>query len=550
MANQPMDRGRSFEFGVFRFSARGKQLTRNEIVVPLGSRALDILAFLLDHAGQTVGKDALMAAVWPDRVVEESNLTVHVSALRRVLEAGGVGAGFIHTDPGRGYRFAAPVVQRLIGETPVGDAPVGETKHTRANPVVEAPSPAAGDLAAASPRREKPSIAVLPFDNISSDSDQAYFADGMVEDIITELSRSRSLFVMSRNSSFTYRGKTIDIRQAAAELGVRYVLEGSVRRNASRVRVNAQLIDAETGGHVWAERYDRDVSDVFAVQDEITHAVTMAIGPAVAGAEQLRAARLHPENLGAWEAFHRGMWHLEQVDPESNTTARALFEQAIALDPRFGAPHAWVVHTYLNEIYVYYSRDNAEAVRLAECHGLRALALDPNDSAAHAALAWTAAAAGDLAGGLARSDRALAINPNNVEAHRCRASTLIWLGRMEEARDICQLCLRLSPRDVRSWISLHHLTMIGYLTRDYEAAVQAGLRVLDTKPTTVMPHRWLAAALGQLGRQTEAADVIRRATKMVAPWTFGEYARENGPWMAREQSDHLLEGLRRGGWTG
>jgi adenylate cyclase len=454
-----------------------------------------------------------------------------------VLEEAGGGTNFIHTDPGRGYRFAAPVVE----------TPIGETKAVRPNPVEETP---AGNLAPPPPRQEKPSIAALPFENMSSDPDQLYFADGMVEDIITELSRSSSLFVVSRNSSFTYRGKTLDIRQVAAELGVRYVLEGSVRRSASRVRVNAQLIDAETGGHVWAERYDRDLSDVFAVQDEITHAVTMAIGPAVAGAEQLRAARLHPGNLGAWEAFQRGMWQLDQFDPGSNTTARALFEQAIALDPRFAAPHAWIVHTYLNEIYAYFSRDNADAVRLAESHGLRAVALDPNDSAAHAALAWTAAAAGDAIGGLARADRALAINPNNVEAHRCRTSTLLWGGRLEEAREVARLCLRLSPRDARSWISLHHLTMIGYLQCDYEASAQAGLRCLDAKPASVMPHRWLAAALGQLGRRTEAADVMRRATEMVAPRSFEEYARESGPWMAREQSDHLLEGLRRAGWPG
>jgi adenylate cyclase len=466
-----------------------------------------------------------MAAVWPGRVVEESNLTVHMSALRRVLDEGGDGTNFIQTDPGRGYRFAAPVVE----------TPAGETKNA--------------NLAAA-PHREKPSIAALPFENMSSDPDQAYFADGMVEDIITELSRSRSLFVVSRNSSFTYRGKTLDIRQVAAELGVRYVLEGSVRRNAQSVRVNAQLIDAETGGHVWAERYDRGVSDVFAVQDEITRAVTMAIEPAVAGAEQLRAVRLHPENLGAWEAFHRGMWHLEQVDAGSNATARALFEKAIALDPRFGAPHAWVVHTYLREIYYFFSRDNTEAVRLAENHGLRAVALDPNDSAAHAALGWTAVAAGDLAGGLARCDRALVLNPNNVDAHRCRASTLLWLDRMEEARDVCQLCLRLSPRDVRSWITMHHLTMIEYLTRDYEATVRTASRVLDAKPASVMPHRWLAAALGRLGRQAEAADVIRRVTEMVAPRSFAEYAREKGPWMGQHHSEHLLEGLRHAGWTG
>ena len=524
-----MDRHKAFEFGTFRFSARGRQLARNGVVVPLGSRALDILAFLLDHAGETVSKDALMAAVWPDRVVDESNLTVHVSALRRVLDEGGEGTNFIHTDPGRGYRFAAPVTE---------------------TPAVERPPQATSSLAAVAPRQEKPSIAALPFENMNSDPDQAYFADGVVEDIITELSRNHALFVVSRNSSFTYRGKTLDIRQVAAELGVRYVLEGSVRRNGSRIRVNAQLIDAENGGHVWAERYDCDAGDVFAVQDEITRAVTMAIGPAVAGAEQLRAARLRPDNLGTWEAFQRGMWHLEQVNPESNATARAFFEQAIALDPRFSPPHAWVGHTYLNEYYYFFSRDNAEAVRLAEVHGLRAVALDPNDSAAHTALAWTVIAAGDLAGALARAERALAINPNNVDAHRCRTAALIFINRLEEARDVAQYCLRLSPRDARSWISQHHLTVIGYLLRDYEATAEWGWSVLDAKPTFAMPHRWLAAALGQLGRQTEAASVMHRATALVAPLSFDEYARQKGPWLPQDHLDHLHEGLRRAGWTG
>jgi adenylate cyclase len=521
-----MDNDQTFEFGEFRFDSRRKALTRNGTAVPLGSRASDILAFLLRHAGGTVGKDKLMAAVWPDRVVEENNLTVHMSSLRRAL---GDSAGFVQTDPGRGYRFVARV--RETEEDP----------PRRTTAITDPP---------ARPRRQKPSIAALPFDNMSGDPDQSFFADGMVEDIITELSRSRSLFVVARNSSFTYRGKSVDIRQAAAELGVRYVLEGSVRRSSGRVRVNAQLIDADSGGHVWAERYDRDVTDVFAVQDEITRAVTMAIEPAVADAEQLHAARLHPDNLGAWEAFQRGMWHLERVDPEANSLARELFERAIALDPRFAAPYAWLVHTYLNEIYLFYSRDRAEALRLAESHGLRAVALDPNDSTAYTALAWTAAAAGDAVAGLARANKALAINPNQVEAHRCRASTLIWLDRLDEARDVSRLCLRLSPRDSRGWISHHHLTVIEYLSAAYEAAAEAGWRALDARPGASLPHRWLAAALGQLGRTGEAQTVIRRAEELIAPMSFDDYAREQGPWLTDARHTHLVEGLRLAGWSG
>ena len=331
--------------------------------MPLGSRALEILAFLLRHAGETVGRDALMDAVWPGRVVEEHNISVHLSALRRALGEDATGGRFIQTDPGRGYRFVAPIV-------PAGDQP---------RPA-ETPRPAAAG--------EKPSIAALPFDNMSADPTQAFFADGMVEDIITELSRSRSLFVVARNSSFTYRGKTMDIRQIAAELGVRYVLEGSVRRSASRVRVTAQLIEAETGGHIWAERYDRDINDMFAVQDDITRSVVMAIEPAVHEAEQHHANRVLPENLGAWEAFHRGMWFLEQVDPDSNDQARTFFERAIALDPRFAPPHAWLVQVWLNARHVFYNHGDEDLAALARRAAQRALALDPNDAAGHAALAW------------------------------------------------------------------------------------------------------------------------------------------------------------------
>jgi adenylate cyclase len=518
-----MKAGSTFIFGEFRFTVPRMELTREGVAVPLGSRAAEILLFLIRHAGDAVHKNALLGAIWPDRVVEENNLTVHMAALRRALGDNTTGTRFIRTEPGRGYRFVAAVQED-----------------------VAAPATAAGGPAGAG--RGKPSIAVLPFDNMSGDPDQAFFADGMVEDVITELSRNRALFVVARTSSFSYRGRSIDIRQVAADLGVRYVLEGSVRRSAGRVRVNAQLIDAESGAHVWAERYDREFNDIFAVQDEITRAVSMAIGPAVSDAEQVRATRVLPAALDAWEALHRGLWHLERVTSESNAIARELFEQSIAIDPQFAQPHAWLVHTYLNEIYLFHTLDNATAVARAEQHGLRAVALDPNDATAHAALAWAASAIGDAAVGLARADRALTINPNHLEAHRCRTSNLIWLGRLEEAREVANLCLRLGPHDARSWISLHHLLLAGYLLGDYPFAVEVGSRLLDARPAASLPYRWLAAAFGQVGRIDEARSVLRRAVPVVAPLTIREYLNERGPWLTDAYYAHLSEGLRQAGW--
>ena len=522
-----MEADQDFQFDQFRYSGQRHELSRDGAVVPLGSRAVDILAFLLRHAGQTVSKDALMAAVWPDRVVEEHNIAVHLSALRRALGDGSNTGRFIQTDPGRGYRFVAVL------------APADEPPQPAAPP---RPTPAAATAG------QKPSIAALPFDNMSSDPEQVHFADGMVEDIITELSRSRSLFVVSRNSSFTYRGRTLDIRQIAAELGVRYMLEGSVRHSVSRVRVTAQLIDAGTGGHIWAERYDRDIGDMFSVQDEITRAVAMAIEPAVNDAEQLRANRVLPENLGAWEAFHRGMWFLEQVDPESNNQARGFFERSIVLDPHFAPPHAWLVQVWLNARHVFFNHGGEDPAALARRAAQRAVALDPNDAAGHAALAWAAYMSGDPVGGVASARHALALNPNHVDAHRALAQNLVWLDRMEESRDATLSCVRLCPRGSRNWLTLHQLVAIHYLLDDYEAAVSAGLRVMDARPLAV-PHRWLIAALGQLGRIEEARTIMQSAAKIVG-MEFDDYARLKAASVPDRHHAHLLEGLRLAGWAG
>ena len=236
--------------------------------------------------GETVSKDALLDQVWPGLTVEENNLQVQISALRKAL-----GDGMIATIPGRGYRLTM---------VPPGERP--------------SPNATAG----------KPSIAVLPFTNMSGDIEQEYFADGVADDIITELARVRSLLVIARNSSFAYKGRAVDVRQIASELGVRYILEGSVRCGADRLRITVQLVDAETGSHLWANRYDRPLHDLFALQDEIALAVAKAISPAVAEAEQRRALRRPPENLGAWEAYQRGLWHVmkysvDDIAPHGNS---------------------------------------------------------------------------------------------------------------------------------------------------------------------------------------------------------------------------------------
>src|SRR5262249_30607563 len=236
------------------------------------------------------------------------------------------------------------------------------------------------------PLPDRPSIAVLPFQNMSSDPEQEYFADGIAEEIITALSRLPSLFVIARNSSFTYKGRTTDIRAIGRDLGVRYVLEGSLRKGGSRIRVTAQLIEAETSNHVWAERFDRDISDIFAIQDEITETVTVAIAPAIAQAERQRAMRKPPENLDAWASYQRGLWHFDQVTVEGNRLAERFFQTAINLDPSFAGGYVGLAYVHTVAATTFGTADLKEATRSSERLARQAVAFDPANSESYSCL--------------------------------------------------------------------------------------------------------------------------------------------------------------------
>src|SRR5438045_456397 len=235
---------------------------------------------------------------------------------------------------------------------------------------------------------DKPSIAVLPFQNMSSDPEQDFIADGIAEDIITALSRYPSLFVIARNSCFTYKGRALDVKQVGRELGVRYVLEGSLRKSGNRIRVTAQLVEAETGNHVWAERYDRDLTELFTVQDEITQAVTIAVAPAIAEAEQQRAMRKPPESLDAWNAYQRGLWHLSRVTVEDFAVAQKLFERGIEADPTFGGCYSGLALARLQASAIYQSLDATGAQSSAEALARQALSCDTADAEARSCLGW------------------------------------------------------------------------------------------------------------------------------------------------------------------
>jgi adenylate cyclase len=439
--------------------------------------------------------------------------------------------------------IARPVrVFRVKPESPLPDPPphAGEGS-ARSAPVGAEPPLAFPD---------KPSVAVLPFANMSNDPEQEFFADGIAEDVITALSRYSSLFVIARNSSFTYKGRAVDVKQVGRELGVRYVLEGSLRKAGNRIRVTAQLVEAATGKHVWAERYDRDLADIFAVQDEITGAVTIAIAPAIAHAEQQRAMRKPPGSLDAWSAYQRGLWHLAKFSLAGNALSEKFFQGAIDLDPTFAGGYRGLAFTeWQAAAGGYLTRSLPEAQASAEALARRAVELDGADAEARAFLGEMFLYRGDREGALAEAEGALAMMPNLADAHGVRGAARIFSGRPEEGLPAVRTCIRLDPRAPEMPVRLNWVTLGLYFSRRYEAAIEAAKRGIRSHPDFPSTYRWLAAALGQIGQTVEAKEALEKAIS-VAPASFETFVGRRVPWHRPEDYAHMLEGLRKAGWEG
>jgi adenylate cyclase len=414
----------------------------------------------------------------------------------------------------------------------------------RAEPIAEVRHTPGSSLALP----DKPSVAVLPFANMSADPEQEFLADGIAEDVITALSRYPSLFVIARNSSLTYKGRAVDVKLVGRELGVRYVLEGSLRKAGNRIRVTAQLVEAETGKHVWAERYDRDLADIFAVQDEITDAVTIAITPAIAEAEQRRAMRRPPGSLDAWAAYQRGLWHISRASTEGNRAAQTFFQQAIDLVPEFAGGYRGLAVAYLQAASVFVTRGLPEAHKSAEALARHAVALDSADAEARSCLGWVLLRYGDYEGALAEGEHAVAISPNLGSAHGTLSMALVYSGRHADGLAALERSLRLDPHDPLRSLRLRTMTVALYFSREYLAAANVATQAIRSYPNDPQNYRWLAAVLGQLDRTEEAKEALARSIA-ISPASVDAF-RNRTPWMRPEDHAHMLEGLRKAGWQG
>ncbi len=487
-----------------------------------------------------------MGIALADVVVEGDNLFgdgVNIAArLQAMAEAGGVNlTGVMHD-----------LVRPHMGEifTDLGDRKVKNIER----PIrVYRMEPQGGAGAPAAPASEKPAVAVLPFDNMSDDPRQGYFSDGITEDIITELSRFRTLFVIARNSSFAYRGSPVDLKRVSRELGVMFIVEGSVRLSGNTVRITAQLIDAATGRHLWAERYDRDIEDLFAVQDEVAHRVVALVASRLDEAELSRSRGKPTTSLTAYDLWLRGRKAQDRAKPEGDAEAKTCFEAAIRIDPRYARAWAGLAEVaYYATVYSGWgteaAKDYDEAHRLAE----KAVALDDSDAAPHAILGWIHLVRRDFERAHVHWDRAISLNPNDADVVMSRGMALAFLGEPEEALEQAELAMRLNPLHPEWYAS--DLAVIHFAGRRYAATLALFERVPE-----LFPHSpaWRAAAAAYAGDGESARRYAAKFVDNIAriwagdpaagPRDYVQWLIDRLPFRREEDSRHLLEGLRLAG---
>ena len=480
-----------------------------------------------------------------DIMIDENDIFgdgVNVAArLEALAEPGGICVSRVVRDQVRD-KLAIPFedmgeqqVKNIVRPVRVYRALLAKTAYRPSIPSEPAPRPLS----------DRPSIAVLPFHNVSGDPEQEYFVDGITEDIITALSKWRWFLVIARNSTFAYKGKSVDPKEVGRELGVRYVLEGSMRRAGKRVRISSQLIDAATGTHLWAERYDRDLTDIFAVQDDISSRVVAAIEPALSRAESQRVIAKRPEHMGAWDYCQRGFWHVHQGTRADGATAYGLFKQALALDPNLADAHLGLARALIVQWDYGSVEDFAPFVRQARESALQAVALDSENPQAQYVLAQTSLWADDARAAIAHASRAIELNANFALGHFYLGIALSLDGRHEEALDAIQTGWRLSPRDPRASTWLANKARVLYHLGRYEEAIETALSA-----RRIRPHAYgslvLVASYAQLGRDEEAG------TALVDIHALPEGSEKTTRWYLDRYSDpvareHMADGLRKAG---
>jgi TolB-like protein len=509
-----------FAFGPFILDVQRGTLLRDGRLVAVSSKGLQLLQALLEVPGRVLAKADLMEAAWPGAAVEESNLSVQIAALRKQLGPSPDGGDWISTVPRVGYRF--------VGAVDTCDT----VPHVPAEHISE-------DL-------QRPSIAVLPFTNLSGSPDQQYFGDAIANDIITALTRFKWFSVVARNSSFAFRDSSIDVREIAKRLGARDVVDGSHRQVEHRIRITAQLVDATTGSNFWAERYERDVADIFVIQDEITDSVIGAIEPQLLNTEsRLADAAGDVEGKTAWNLVRRGVWQFHKVERESHLKARDLFRSAAALDPQLVEAHIWLARVSGGIVLWGWTDERAAVCQEGLTAAFTAIRLDEKNPYAHYGLAITSCSAGEFQQATRAALRAVDLSPGLALGHLVLGMATLYSGRAEEAKPCLQQGLRLNWSDPHNFAWLDLLALAHLCTGCTEEAVETATEALHLRPTWHVTLETMAICCAAADRTEEARrclEAIKRGSAYPSD-LLGPLKAHNPAW--RAEIDRLIQEIGR-----
>jgi TolB-like protein len=516
-----------FFFDEFVLDTDRRELRKAAGLISVEPQVFDLLIYLIGNRDRVVSKDDVLAAVWGGRLVSESALTSRINAARHAIGDSGEAQRLIKTLPRKGVRFVGEV--RQVHEPATATPQISEQHRPPALP-------------------DRPSIAVLPFANMSGDPEQDYFADGIAEEIITALSRMRLLFVIARNSSFAYKGRSVDEKQIGRELGVRYLLEGSVRRAAGRIRITGQLVEAETGLQLWADRFEGKVEDVFELQDYVTASVVGAIAPRLGQAEIERAKRKPTESLDAYDYYLRGMSNVHRWNKEANEEALHNFRCAIERDPEFGSAYGLAARCYSQRKACGWmadrQRETAEAERLAWL----AVEFGKDDAVALCTAGIVIGyVVGNLDDGDKLIDQALALNPNLAWAWVFGSWIKIWLGEPDAVTERAARAMRLSPNDPEVLFFMQTATAYSqFLMGRYAEAFSWSQSALRQRPNSVISIVAAAASGALAGRLPEAQEAMERLRQLEPELCVADL-KELSPFRRADHSARWADGLRKAG---
>src|SRR4051794_29086030 len=544
-----------YQFTEFEIDLSQQELRRLGEAVHIEPQVFDLIVHLVRNRDRIVSKDELIETIWNGRIISEAALSSRINGARRALGDNGNDQALIRTLHKRGFRF--------VGDVQAIDAPITDAAAARLVP--DAPGSAPGrvsvsaevsrldDVVSESVKAEavtRSSIAVIPFGNMSDDPENDYFSYGLTEDIIRLLARNRWLSVISRHSTVAFQGRMVDAREIGEQLGVRYVMVGSVRKDRQTLRISAELVRAADGKQLWSDNYDLQLENIFDIQEEMARQIAATIEPELSKIEQQLAARKTPESLDAWDCYQRGLWHLWRFTTPGFDSAEAYFQRAITTDPNFARAHGALSYVNLQRAFQDLPEDRPARLETALRQARVAVAMDDLDCFCHCALGRALCLSKQNDEALAALDQSLELNPSFAQAHFAQGFNLLWYGREVEAETLLDRATMLSPRDSHLW-SFHHVrSWTHFSLGEYDIAAEFARRATRQANVTYQGFAALAASLGLVGERAQAeaaaAELLRRKPNYSAETARQEFFFCND----RGFVNRFVEGLRVAGISG